>query len=127
MSKSIIQLKSGIKLVNNPDLAPNLDNTEEIKEALSREGVYWLTTENHGQRIISLSDVLGVYVESDEVTVVGGGHKYVKLQHVQELLKLFERRSNIPDWEWEKFSKVNDKIKNTIEFLKRNAKTKEEL
>lgn len=53
--------------------------------------------------------------------------KYVKLQHVQELINLYERRSNIPDWEWEKFDKVNGKIKNIVEFLERNVKTKEEL
>lgn len=126
MRKIIIQLKSGTKLVNNPDLEPNLDNTEEIKEVLSRDGVYWLTTESHGQRIISLSDVLGVYAESDVVTVVGGGHKYVKLQHVQELLKLIDKRDHFYDWS-DEHEKYHKKVKNTIDWLERNAKTKEEL
>lgn len=47
--------------------------------------------------------------------------KYVELQHVQELLKLIRTRDRFMDWsnEYEKYDK---KVKNTVEWLERNAK-----
>jgi hypothetical protein len=47
--------------------------------------------------------------------------KYVKLEHVQELIKLIRARDCYMDWtnEYEKYDK---KVKNTIEWIERNAK-----
>lgn len=52
--------------------------------------------------------------------------KYVKLQHVQELIKLMKVRDTYMDWtdSYEKYSK---KVENTVEWLERNAKSIEEL
>lgn len=47
--------------------------------------------------------------------------KYVKLKHVQELLKLIERRDHFFDWSKE-YEKYDHKVKNTVEWLERNAK-----
>lgn len=62
----------------------------------------------------------------EEITVVSGSTKYVKLQHVQELLKIIGKRDSYYDWS-DEFWKYHQKVKNTIEFVERNAKTKEEL
>ncbi|AHN66484.1 hypothetical protein Bcp1_007 [Bacillus phage Bcp1] len=48
--------------------------------------------------------------------------RYVELRHVQELIKLMDQRNGIPDWEFEKYEKVSKKVKNTIDWLERNAK-----
>lgn len=48
--------------------------------------------------------------------------KYVELQHVKELLSLYKKRDSFYDWS-ESYDKYNEKIKNTIEWLERNAKT----
>ena len=127
MSKIIIELVDGTMFENDPSLSPNLDTPYEIRECLYLDGGYWLSRGKAGQVYITYSNVKDVYVIGDKIALVGGGTKYVKLQHVQELIKLYERVGDIPDWEWGKFNKVNDKIENTIEFLERNAKTKEEL
>lgn len=127
MKNIIIELKDGTKLINDPDVGFNHCSLEGLQQHLDRNGAYYLYLDQHNSKFITESEIKATYYQTDEVPVVGGGSKYVKLQHVQELIKLYERRSNIPDWEWEKFDKVDSKIKNTVEFLKRNAKTKEEL
>jgi len=48
--------------------------------------------------------------------------KYVKLEHVEELLKLIETRDRYMDWTNE-YERLNKKVDNTIDWLKRNAKT----
>ncbi|MED1863290.1 hypothetical protein P4V41_07460 [Fictibacillus nanhaiensis] len=47
--------------------------------------------------------------------------KYVKLQHVKELLKLIKTRDSFHDWS-DEYEKFDQKVKNTIEWLERNAK-----
>ncbi|HDR7641345.1 hypothetical protein [Bacillus wiedmannii] len=47
--------------------------------------------------------------------------KYVKLEHVQELIKLFNARDRFNDWS-DAYAQYDKKIENTIEFLERNAK-----
>ena len=48
--------------------------------------------------------------------------KYVELQHVKELINLYKNRDSFHDWT-ESYAKYDRKIKNTIEWLERNAKT----
>ncbi|USL89387.1 hypothetical protein vBBceHLY2_00111 [Bacillus phage vB_BceH_LY2] len=126
MSKIIIELVDGTMLENDPSLPPNLDTPYEIREALAYDGGYWLSRGNAGQVDITYSKVKDVYVVGDKTTVVGDGAKYVKLQHVQELLKLMDKRDSYYDWS-DEFWEYHQKVKNTIEFVERNAKTKEEL
>lgn len=52
--------------------------------------------------------------------------KYVKLEHVKELLKLIKTRDNFYDWS-DEYEKYNKKVNNTIEWLERNAKTMEQI
>lgn len=52
--------------------------------------------------------------------------KYVKLRHVEELLKLIHTRDGYYDWS-DSYAKYHSKVQNTVEWLKRNAKTQEEL
>jgi hypothetical protein len=52
--------------------------------------------------------------------------KYVDLGHVQELLKLIKARDSFHDWSSE-YEKYNRKVKNTIEWLERNAMNIEEV
>lgn len=47
--------------------------------------------------------------------------KYVKLKHVQELMKLIKTRDRFMDWT-DEFEKYDKKVKNTIEWIERNAK-----
>jgi hypothetical protein len=47
--------------------------------------------------------------------------EYVKLEHVEELLKLIKTRDSFYDWSNE-YEKYNRKVENTIEWLRRNAK-----
>jgi hypothetical protein len=47
--------------------------------------------------------------------------KYVKLEHVQELLKLIKTRDSYHDWS-DEYEKYDRKIKKTIQWLERNAK-----
>lgn len=47
--------------------------------------------------------------------------KYVKLKHVQELIQLIRTRDSFHDWSTE-YAKYDRKVKNTIEWLERNAK-----
>jgi uncharacterized protein YukE len=47
--------------------------------------------------------------------------KYVKLKHVQELIGLINKRDSFYDWSNE-YEKYNQKVKNTVEWLERNAK-----
>jgi hypothetical protein len=47
--------------------------------------------------------------------------KYVKWEHVNELLKLFKLRDSFHDWS-DEYEKYDRKIKNTVEWLERNAK-----
>lgn len=47
--------------------------------------------------------------------------KYVQLIHVQELLKLIRKRDSFMDWT-ESYEKYDKKVKNTIEWIERNAK-----
>ena len=47
--------------------------------------------------------------------------KYVKWKHVQELLGLIKARDSVYDWT-ETYEKYDKKVKNTIEWLERNAK-----
>ncbi|MGV4321232.1 hypothetical protein [Bacillus mojavensis] len=51
-----------------------------------------------------------------------GENKYVELKHVQELLKLIRKRDGFYDWSSD-YEKYDKKVKNTIEWLERNAKT----
>lgn len=46
---------------------------------------------------------------------------YVKLKHVEELLKLIKIRDSHYDWS-DEYEKYDKKVNNTIEWLKRNAK-----
>lgn len=52
--------------------------------------------------------------------------KYIEIETVQELVRLYKKRDCFHDWtsEWDKYNK---KIENTISWLERNAKTKDEL
>lgn len=47
--------------------------------------------------------------------------KYVKLNHVKELINLISKRDSFYDWS-DQYSKYNTKVNNTIEWLERNAK-----
>jgi uncharacterized protein YukE len=47
--------------------------------------------------------------------------KYVKLKHVQELIGLIKKRDSFYDWS-DEYEKYNQKVKNTVEWLERNAK-----
>jgi hypothetical protein len=47
--------------------------------------------------------------------------KYVKWEHVQELIELFECRDECDEWD-SSYDEYDRKIKKTIEWLKRNAK-----
>jgi len=52
--------------------------------------------------------------------------KYVRLDHVQELLKLIGTRDHYNYWSYE-YDAANKKVSNTVEFIERNAKTLDEL
>ncbi|MCS0827442.1 hypothetical protein NX029_26360 [Cytobacillus firmus] len=52
--------------------------------------------------------------------------KYIKLSHVEELIKLYNTRDGFYDWS-DSYERYNNKVKNTIDWLKRNAKEKGEL
>lgn len=52
--------------------------------------------------------------------------KYVKLKHVQELLKLIRIRDSFQDWS-KSYDKYDEKVENTIEWIKRNAKSINEI
>lgn len=52
--------------------------------------------------------------------------QYVKLKHVEELLNLFKARDSFHDWSKD-YEAYDTKIRNTIDWLKRNAKEKEDL
>ena len=54
------------------------------------------------------------------------GETFVKLSNFEELLKLIEKRDGYYDWSQE-YDKEDKKVKNTIEWLRRNAKSLEEL
>ncbi|MCP1159376.1 hypothetical protein [Bacillus infantis] len=47
--------------------------------------------------------------------------KYVKWKHVEELLKIIRARDSFMDWT-DEYEKHDKKVKNTIEWLGRNAK-----
>ncbi|AIW03184.1 hypothetical protein CPT_Mater27 [Bacillus phage Mater] len=47
--------------------------------------------------------------------------KYVRLDHVQELLKLIKHRDSFMDWT-DNYDKFNKKVFNTVAFIERNAK-----
>ncbi|MCI3197763.1 hypothetical protein GXP75_19245 [Bacillus sp. HU-1818] len=49
-------------------------------------------------------------------------NKYVKLIHVRELLNLIKTRDSFYDWS-DSYEKYDKKVKNTVEWLERNAKT----
>ncbi|UNA01644.1 hypothetical protein MG295_00227 [Bacillus phage vB_BcgM] len=127
MSNIIIELIDGSKLVNDPALGWNLDTIEGIIENLDCTGKYDLNTHRLGWTTLRQSDIADIYIETDKITVVGGGHKYVKLQHVFELMKHAENMWSLPYYEFDKLGKTKEKIDNTMAWLERNAKTKEEL
>lgn len=52
--------------------------------------------------------------------------KYVELKHVKELLKLIKTRDSFYDWSNE-YERYDNKVRNTIEWLERNAKRIEEV
>lgn len=58
-------------------------------------------------RVVSMSDI---------------ENKYVKLKHVKELLGLIKIRDSYYDWS-DNYEKYDNKVKNTVEWLERNAKT----
>ncbi|WP_181279869.1 hypothetical protein [Bacillus atrophaeus] len=47
--------------------------------------------------------------------------KWVQLKHVQELVALIKKRDSFYDWS-DEYEKYDKKVKNTIEWLERNAK-----
>jgi hypothetical protein len=47
--------------------------------------------------------------------------KYVQWKYVEELLKLIRTRDSFHDWS-DEYEKYDKKVKNTVEWLKRNAK-----
>ncbi len=47
--------------------------------------------------------------------------KYIKLKHFEELIQLIDKRDSVFEWS-EEWSKYDKKVKNTIEWLRRNAK-----
>jgi hypothetical protein len=47
--------------------------------------------------------------------------KYVKWKHVQELIRLIKIRDSFMDWT-DNYEIEDKKVKNTIEWLERNAK-----
>ncbi|AIF72124.1 hypothetical protein LD11_gp248 [Bacillus phage Riley] len=126
--KIIIELINGDRYVNDPELGMNLDSPEEIAENLYEAGKYELYREGYGYYYISNRDFARAYYEETQpVTIVGGGHKYVKLQHVFELMKHAENMWSLPYYEFDALGKTKQKIDNTMAWLERNAKTKEEL
>ncbi|ARQ95154.1 hypothetical protein FLAPJACK_243 [Bacillus phage Flapjack] len=127
--KIIIELINGDRYVNDPELGMNLDSPEEIAANLYEEGKYALYREGYGYYYISNRDFARAYYEEDAriITVVGGGHKYVKLQHVFELMKHAKNMWSLPYYEFDELTKTKKKIDNTMAWLERNAKTKEEL
>jgi len=129
MSKNIIiELINGDRYVNDPELGMNLDSPEEIAENLYEEGKYELNREGYGYYYISNRDFARAYYEETQpITIVDGGHKYVKLQHVFELMKHAENMWSLPYYEFDALGKTKQKIDNTMAWLERNAKTKEEL
>ncbi|AGT13596.1 hypothetical protein BigBertha_245 [Bacillus phage BigBertha] len=129
MSKNIIiELINGDRYVNDPELGMNLDSPEEIAENLYEEGKYELYREGYGYYYISNRDFARAYYEETQpITIVDGGHKYVKLQHVFELMKHAENMWSLPYYEFDALGKTKQKIDNTMAWLERNAKTKEEL
>lgn len=52
--------------------------------------------------------------------------RYIELEYFQELMKLYKARDSFHDWssEWEKYDR---KIKNTIAWLERNARTADDI
>lgn len=48
------------------------------------------------------------------------GEKYVKLKHVEELLKLIEIRDSFHDWT-SSYSEQNQKVEDAIDSLRHNA------
>ena len=48
--------------------------------------------------------------------------KYIELKCVHELVKLMDKRNNVYDWS-DEYEKYDRKIKKTIEWMERNAKT----
>lgn len=60
----------------------------------------------------------------DKVVILKGVismSKYVKLEHVQELVKLIKTRDSFNDWS-DKYEEYDKKVKNTIEWIERSAK-----
>lgn len=49
-------------------------------------------------------------------------NKYVKLKHVRELLNLIKTGDSFYDWS-DSYEKYDNKVKNTVEWIERNAKT----
>jgi hypothetical protein len=47
--------------------------------------------------------------------------KWVQLKHVQKLVALIKKRDSFYDWS-DEYEKYDKKVKNTIEWLERNAK-----
>ncbi|QFP93437.1 UNVERIFIED_ORG: hypothetical protein Xoosp15_172 [Xanthomonas phage Xoo-sp15] len=48
--------------------------------------------------------------------------KYVELKHVQELIRLMNVRNAVAYYEFDEYEKADKKVKNTIDWLERNAK-----
>ncbi|MEB9013958.1 hypothetical protein P4H82_27705 [Bacillus cereus] len=130
MSKKniIITMKNGEQYINNPELGNNLDTPWEIAEVFHHNGVYNLSEEGTGSRYLNNRDfVRADFEEPEKIVVVSGGHKYVKLQHVFELMKHAKNMWSLPYYEFDELTKTKKKIDNTMAWLERNAKTKEEL
>jgi hypothetical protein len=53
-----------------------------------------------------------------------GKDKYVKWKHVKELIEMIKYRDTFMDWT-DSYEKHDNKVKNTIEWLERNAKEME--
>lgn len=129
MKNIIIELVNGEKIVNNPAIGMNFHDPSEIAQFLHRNDTYTVYTDEDNFITVTNQQFLRAKLEEETpiVTVVGRGHKYVKLQQVIELMKHAEKMWSLPYYEFDELSKTKTKIDNTMAFLKRNAKTKEEL
>lgn len=52
--------------------------------------------------------------------------RFINLKHFEELLNIMVKRDSI-EWYHPQYDKMDKKVVNSINWLRRNAKTKEEL
>lgn len=97
----------------------HIDNGYWDGEIVEIDGVKHLSID--GERTINLEQNPEYVLEITIEGVVPEKEKYVKLKHVEELLALIHTRDGFHDWSTS-YEKYDRKVKNTIEWLKRNAK-----